>query len=120
MYACSMKKLIIFIAFVSAVIIFTHKKEYSNEQIVNAIFIAEGENKATYLYGIRSVHYEDAKEAREICFRTVSHARTRWEKKGRPGDLLQFIQKSYCPGGTRNDLCENWLKNVRSICKRNM
>jgi hypothetical protein len=94
----------------------SHAEEFEPVMISDAIFHAEGGARAQYLYGIRSVHYEDFKEARKICIRTIRHSRKRWEKAGRPGDFLQFLSQSYCPVGASNDprgLNKNWERNVR-------
>lgn len=90
---------------------------YSDEQIVNAIYRAEGGNRATYLYGIRSVNYDSAKEAREICLRTVRNNRRRYRDHGRDqfDTYLQYLASRYAPVGVSNDtqgLNKNWLGNV--------
>jgi hypothetical protein len=94
------------------------KKEYSNEQIVNAIYKAEGSNKAQYLYGIRSVSYDNPAEARRICFNTVRNNRKRYADYGykQYKTYLEFLQSRYCPINAKNDpkgLNKNWLKNVK-------
>lgn len=42
---------------------------YTNEQIANAIYQAEGGKG--YDYGIKSVSYKDEAEARQICLNTI-------------------------------------------------
>ena len=51
-------------------------------------------------YGIHSVPYRDAKEAREICLRTIKR---QWKRE--PG--LEPLAKRYCPGNWKN-----WLRMV--------
>ena len=94
----------------------SYAQEYTDEQIVNAIYQAEGAEKATYLYGIRSVSYKDEAEARRICFNTVRNNRIRFKKQDRYNDYLSFLVSRYCPIGAENDpngLNRHWLKNVR-------
>lgn len=88
---------------------------YTDEQIVNAIYKAEGGKKAQYAYGIRSVSYKDEAEARKICFNTVRNNRTRFTNQSKYTDYLEFLASRYCPVGCDNDRGTNkyWLKNVR-------
>ena len=90
---------------------------YTNEQIVNAIFKAEGSYKAQYLYGIRSVKYKGKQQARRICLNTVRNNRLRYKQYGyRQYDTyLQFLASRYCPIGCDNDNGTNkyWLRNVK-------
>lgn len=91
--------------------------EWTDEQIVNAIYKAEGGAKAQYLYGIVSVSYEDEAEARRICFNTVRNQRDRHAQHGDCGyKFLECLQRRYCPVGAKNDpngLNKNWIHNVR-------
>lgn len=95
---------------------------YTDEQIVEAIYKAEGGAGADYLYGIRSVRYEDAAEARRICFNTVRNNRRRYKEYGRKNyaTFLEFLASRYAPVGAENDprgLNRNWLKNVKFFLK---
>ena len=92
-------------------------KEWTDTQIVNAIFRAEGGYKATYLYGIRSIPYKDEVEARRICFNSVRNGRRRWIKAGKPYDLITFIGLRYCPPKVHR-LNSNWVKNVKYFLER--
>ena len=86
------------------------------EKLADAIFLAEGGYKATYLYGIRSVKYENEEEARRICINSIKNNIKRWEKAGRPEDFITFMSRRYAPIGAKNDpnnLNKNWVKNVR-------
>ena len=88
----------------------------SDEQIVNAIFKAEGGYKATYLYGIRSVKYKDEADARQICLNTIRNNRKRYADYGYKtyDTYLEFLASRYCPIGCDNDTGTNkhWVKNV--------
>lgn len=92
-------------------------EEWTDEQIVNAIYLAEGGEKAQYLYGIRSVKYDSPEEARKICFNTVRNNRKRYADYGHKkyDTYLEFLASRYCPIGCDNDRGTNkyWLKNVR-------
>lgn len=92
--------------------------EYSDAEIVNAIYQAEGGSRAQYLYGIRSVPYDTPEEARRICFNTVRNNRARYAEYGYKtyNTYLEFLASRYCPVGADNDpkgLNKNWLKNVK-------
>jgi len=91
---------------------------YSDEEIVNAIYKAEGGSEAQYLYGIRSCSYDTPAEARRICFNTVRNNRARYADYGHKqfDTYLEFLASRYCPIGADNDpkgLNKNWLKNVK-------
>lgn len=117
--------------FIPAVIVFTilfysvvlcHAYEYTDEQIVNAIYKAEGGAKARYPYGIRSINCETERECRQVCFNTVKNQRKRFAKKHRNGQTyLSSLSERYCPIGADNDprgLNKNWLKNVKHFLEK--
>jgi len=84
-------------------------------KLVDAIFIAEGGYKATYLYGIRSIPYKDESDARQICLNTVRNQRKRHAKHTCGLTYLECLANRYCPVGAKNDpkgLNRHWLKNV--------
>jgi hypothetical protein len=83
---------------------------YSDSQIADAIYSAEGGAKTSHPYGILA-HYKHT-TPRQACINTIIHARKDWNGKG---DFILFLQKRYCPIGASNDptgLNKNWLKNV--------
>ena len=91
-------------------------EDWTDAQIVNAIYWAEGGPKADYLYGIRSVEYDNAAEARRICFNTVRNNRRRFTAQTEYNDFINFLASRYCPVGAGNDpkgVNINWIKNVR-------
>ena len=97
--------------------------KYTNKQIVDAIYKAEGGSDATYLYGIRSVPYDTPEEARRICFNTVRNNRVRYKEYGykKFNTYLKFLADRYCPVNCDNDprgLNKNWLKNVKYFLKK--
>lgn len=95
--------------------------EYTDTEIVNAIYIAEGRDNATYLYGIRSVSYANADEARQICFNTVRNQRVRHSKHDCGRTYLECLANRYCPIDASNDpkgLNHYWLSNVKYWLKK--
>ncbi len=85
---------------------------YSDEQIVNAIYHAEGGSRATYAYGIRSVPYRDIAEARRICFNTVRNNRKRFARQSFYTDFIEFLGSRYCPVSA-HPKNRYWVSNVR-------
>lgn len=88
---------------------------WTDSQLADAIFKAEGGYKAKYLYGIVSVRYKDEAEARQICLNTVRNNRKRFLKQDKYSDYLDFLASRYCPVGCDNDNGTNkyWIKNVK-------
>jgi len=97
-----------------------HAAEFTDEQIVEAIYLAEGGTAAQYAYGIRSIKYSTVAEARRICFNTVRNNRKRFAKQTKYTDYLEFLASRYCPVNCDNDRGTNkfWLKNVRYFLGR--
>ena len=85
------------------------------ERLADAIFKAEGEYKAKYLYGIVSVKYKDEANARRICLNTIRNNIVRFEKQDKYTDYIEFLASRYCPVNCDNDNGTNqfWAKNVR-------
>lgn len=93
-------------------------EEFIPDEIADAIFMAEGGYGADYLYGIRSIPYEDEAEARQICINSIRNNYKRWDKQG---DFLEFMSRRYCPIGADNDTGTNkyWVKNVKYFLQQN-
>lgn len=100
-----------------------HAQEYTDEQIVNAIYIAEGGKNAKYPYGIRSVSCSGEKHCRRICANTVRNNRIRYQRSKSKGtmDFIAYLGSRYCPTDSprlsraEKNLNKNWQKNVRAI-----
>ena len=101
--------LFIFLTFVPMV---RYVFAYSDVEIVNAIYKAEGGAKAQYAYGIRSVKYSDINEARRICFNTVRNNRVRFAKQNKYSDYIEFLGSRYCPVSAHK-LNQYWISNVK-------
>ena len=100
------------------------EENFTNEQIVEAIYLAEGGKAATFAYGIRSVRYNSIAEARKICYNTVRNNRRRYANYGHKQypDYLSFLASKYAPLNVKNDpnnLNNNWLKNLKYFLKKN-
>lgn len=97
--------------------------EYTDDQIVEAIYYAEGAEKAVKPFGILSVPCYGYADCRQICLNTVRNNRKRYAQYGYKqfDTYLEFLASRYAPIGASNDpknLNQNWLKNVKSILKR--
>lgn len=93
---------------------------YTDKQIVNAIYKAEGGAKAQYPYGIRSVSCDSKRECARICLRTVQNNRLRYEKSSKDRTFLEFFASRYCPVQALDDhrkVNQYWLKNVLYFLK---
>lgn len=89
---------------------------YTNNQIADAIYLAEGGARTRHPYGILAKYKQTT--PRQACLNTITHARRDWNGQG---DFLEFLQKRYAPIGAKNDptgLNKNWLRNVRYFLKR--
>lgn len=96
------------------------EENWSNDEIVNAIYKAEGGARAQHPYGIRSVNCASVDECRKICQNTVKKNRVRYAKYGykRYAKFIDFLGSRYCPTSGQNlkeaekRLNGNWIKNV--------
>ena len=97
-------------------------KEFSDEEIVNAIYKAEGGKKARYPYGIRSIKCKTERTCREICFRTVKNNKKRFSNRPERGqDFIAFLANRYAPILEKNDpkcLNKNWTRLVKLFLKK--
>lgn len=84
-------------------------------RVTDAIFLAEGGPKAKKPFGILSVPCSSYSDCRKVCLNTVRNNYRRWEKAGKPGEYLSFLQSRYAPINSNTDNGTNryWLKNVR-------
>jgi len=95
--------------------------EYTDNQIANAIYKAEGSEKAKKPYGILSVACEGEQDCRQICLNTIRNQRKRHAKHTCNLTYLECLAKRYAPVGVENDprgLNKNWLKNVKYFLNR--
>ena len=109
--------------FVFSVLDTAHAEEsidgYTVNQYVEAIFLAEGGERAEYPYGIRSIKCSTKSECRRICYNTVRNNRDRFRRQKVYKDFLSFLGSRYCPttgnalSPMESKLNKNWQKNVR-------
>lgn len=90
---------------------------YTDEQIANAIYLAEGGKSAKVPYGILSVKCTGEEDCRRICLNTIRNNRIRYTRDVRRNGetYLSYLSRKYAPIGTFNDpqgLNRHWLKNV--------
>ena len=90
---------------------------YTDAQIADAIYLAEGGAKAKVPYGILSVKVKDEAEARQVCLNTIRNAKRRYEKTNKEIDFITFLGLTYCPPNAHS-LNKNWVKNVTFYLKR--
>lgn len=92
------------------------------DDLVDAIYIAEGGQKAKKPFGILSVKCDGYNDCRRICMNTVVNNMKRFKNYGHKThkDYLSFLASRYAPVGAANDptnLNKHWLKNIKSILK---
>lgn len=94
---------------------------YTNEQIADAIYRAEGGEKTRHPYGILSVKVSGKEEARRVCLNTIRKQRKRHADHACGFSFLECLQRRYAPIGAFNDprnLNSNWLKNVKYFLEK--
>jgi hypothetical protein len=94
---------------------------YTNDQIANAIYKAEGGDKTSHPYGILA-HYKHT-SARQACINSIKSARKRFANQSKDKDFIHFLSLTYCPVGAKNDprgLNRNWVKNVHYFLGREL
>ena len=86
---------------------------WTDEQIANAIYLAEGGRHTSHPYGILKNFKHTT--ARQACIATIRHNRRIWALNGSRGDFIAYLGHIYCPVGCDNDNGTNkfWIKNVR-------
>lgn len=100
-----MKRVIVMLA-----MMFVMAGVYSDSQIADAIYRAEGGANTKYPYGIRSIDtHGDTAYARQICLNTIRNNRARWDGRG---DYVDFLAGRYCPIDKHN-----WARMVKCILK---
>ena len=92
----------------------TIQTEYSNSEIADAIYLAEGSERAVKPFGILSVPCNGYDDCRQICLNTIRNNKIRFKKQNKYDDFITFLGSRYCPVGCENDNGTNrfWLRNV--------
>lgn len=88
---------------------------YTDQEICDAIYIIEGEEKSSQPYGINPQYFkcETKGKCKQICLNTVKNNRKRYAEYGykQYDTYLEFLASRYCPSSEY--LCENWLPNLK-------
>lgn len=85
------------------------------ERMADAIYRAEGGDKARVHYGVLSVKVKDKADARRICINSIRNNIKRWDKAGKPGTFVSFMADRWCPVASDPVGNRNWKKNVQAI-----
>lgn len=86
--------------------------EPTDNDIVDAIYIAEGGQKAKIPYGILSVQ---TKDPRQICLNTVRNHRRRHSAHQCGLDFITCLGNRYCPPQADPQGNKNWIRNVKKL-----
>jgi len=113
-----MKNITLIIFFLLISINLCNGEEYTNEQIADSIFLAEGGYKTNYPFGIKSVYCDGYDSCRKICLNTISNNRIRYSEYGykQYDNFIEFLGSRYCNISING--CENWVYNVRYFLKK--
>ena len=84
--------------------------DYTNEQIADAIYKAEGGKKAKVPYGVLSIKTNDP---RGVCINTIKKQRIRHKKHDCNSDFITCLGNRYCPVSSDSKGNKNWVKNVK-------
>ena len=85
------------------------------ERMADAIYRAEGGDKARVPYGVLSVKVKDKADARRITITSIKNNIKRWDKAGKPGTFIDFMANRWCPVASDPVGNRNWKKNVAAI-----
>jgi len=96
-------------------------------RLMEAIYRAEGGERAKKPYGVLSVPCEGKAHCGRICENSIRNNLKRYAKQGLKGDsrhFIAFMGKRYAPDikGLKNDptgLNSNWVRNVTAIYNKN-
>ena len=112
--------IIIIIFFISVLLVKSSKiafsADYTNEQIADAIYKAEGGKKAKISYGILAIKTNDP---RGVCINTIKKQRIRHKKHDCSSDFITCLGNRYCPVSSDRKGNKNWVKNVKYFLNRN-
>lgn len=101
-----------------------HAEEYTDTQIVNAIYKSEGGNNAKYPYGIRSMRCSSIQDCRRVCLNTVRANKRRFRHANPSVGFIAYLGSKYCPTKGANlskaekEKNQYWLKNVMFYLKK--
>lgn len=98
--------------------------QYSDNQIADAIYWAEGGTKTKYPYGIKSTKPATDADCRRMCKEIISLHKAVYKERPPVNheDFINYLSHSYCPvtsdmGKEQQELNSNWPKNVKFFLK---
>ena len=99
--------------FFFAVTAYSQTPNWTDNEIADAIYLAEGGEKASSPFGILSVKCEGYDACRQICLNTIRNNRRRYAEWGykEHATYLEFLWHRYAPPKA-HPLNRHWLKNV--------
>ena len=109
--------LILFVAFQAQA--FAQIEPSVVSRIADAIYVAEGAERAVKPYGIISVKCFSESDCRRICENTIRNNFKRWESSGQEIPFLEFLAARYAPVSA-HPLNKNWLPNVKRIIQSDL
>ena len=94
--------------------------EYTDKEIVEAIYVIEGKEKASKPYGIMlpKCSWKNKAYCEKACYQTVANNRVRYSKARANQDYISFLAKKYAPVEA-HPLNKNWEPNLRKILEKN-
>ena len=111
--ALACKKALIIWLTLATVLIAIAATTPTDDQISDAIYMAEGGAGNIFPYGIMK-HYRHT-TTRQACLNTIAHCRRDFIAAGGPGDFISYLAARYAPLNCDNDplgLNKHWKKNV--------
>jgi hypothetical protein len=93
-------------------------EEAQVDALLDAIYIAEGGQRASVPYGLIYQRYcrDEVGWCAHIAADLVRTHYERWAGAGRRGEFLEYLARRWAPIGAKNDpggLNRHWLRNVR-------
>ena len=82
---------------------------YTDNQLADAIYRAEGGTKTRFPYGVRSIKCDTKEECQQICLNSIKNAKKRWLKAGKPEDFIVFMGRRYSPP----NINPHWVRLVK-------
>lgn len=86
--------------------------QIDSHRLADAIYRAEGGNRARTPYGVLSVK---TKDARKVTLNSIQNNHARWEKAGRPCSFIRYMGRRWCPPSADPVGHKNWVRNVTKI-----
>jgi hypothetical protein len=90
-------------------------EEPNYEMFADAIYRAEGGDKAKAPYGVLSIKTKNADEARRITINSAKKNYGRWLHAGKPGTFVEFMANRWTPPSADPKGNANWIRNVPAI-----